>query len=79
VEAVYQRTEYNDRAGILTWLLYRLLLDVLTPRKYRDYALVLGCVDSASKEFYRRRIAPYEDKKIHENGDVDPLIADYIP
>jgi len=28
---------------------------------------VLGCV---KKEFYRRTVAPYEDQKIIENGDI---------
>jgi hypothetical protein len=31
---------------------------------------VIGCVQ---KEFYRRFIVPYEDKKIAENGDVNLL------
>jgi len=29
---------------------------------------VISCV---AKEFYRRRIAPFEDKKIKERGDVE--------
>jgi hypothetical protein len=31
---------------------------------------VLGALDGASKEFYRRVAAPYEDTKIKLNGDV---------
>lgn len=31
---------------------------------------VLGALDGASKEFYRRIAIPYENKKIRENGDV---------
>lgn len=31
---------------------------------------ILGALDGASKEFYRRVAAPYEDEKIKENGDV---------
>lgn len=31
---------------------------------------VLGAVEGAKQEFYRRIAAPYEDKKIKENGDV---------
>ncbi len=31
---------------------------------------VLGAFDGASKEFYRRIAAPYEDIKIKLNGDV---------
>ena len=31
---------------------------------------VLGALEGAKLEFYRRVAAPYEDKKIKENGDV---------
>lgn len=31
---------------------------------------VLGALEGAKQEFYRRVAAPYEEKKIQENGDV---------
>ena len=31
---------------------------------------VLGALEGAKQEFYRRVAAPYEDEKIKENGDV---------
>lgn len=31
---------------------------------------VVGALDGAKVEFQRRIVAPYEDKKIAENGDV---------
>jgi hypothetical protein len=31
---------------------------------------VLGALEGAKLEFYRRVAAPYEDQKIKENGDV---------
>jgi hypothetical protein len=37
---------------------------------YQTINDVLGALDGASKEFYRRIAAPYEDQKIKENGDV---------
>lgn len=37
---------------------------------YQTINDILGALDGASKEFYRRVAAPYEDKKIKENGDV---------
>jgi hypothetical protein len=33
---------------------------------------VVGALDGAKAEFQRRVVAPYEDKKIRENGDVYP-------
>ena len=31
---------------------------------------VLGVLDAVAREFYRRKVAPYEDEKIVQNGDV---------
>lgn len=31
---------------------------------------ILGALEGAKLEFYRRIVVPYEDKKIEENGDV---------
>jgi hypothetical protein len=37
---------------------------------YDAYDLVIGALECAKLELYRRKVAPYEDKKILENGDV---------
>lgn len=37
---------------------------------YTAYNAALGVLDAAAREFYRRRVAPYEDLKIAENGEV---------
>lgn len=37
---------------------------------YDDYNAVLGVLEAVKQEFYRRRVAPYEDKKLEENGDI---------
>ena len=31
---------------------------------------IMGAIEGVGKEFYRRIVAPYEDQKIKENGDV---------
>lgn len=31
---------------------------------------IIGALEGAKLEFYRRAVAPYEDRKIKENGDV---------
>lgn len=40
-----------------------------TPR-YADYNEAVGALESAKLELYRRMVAPYEDEKIKQNGDV---------
>lgn len=37
---------------------------------YSDYNNIIGVLECAKLEFYRRAVATYEDKKIIENGDV---------
>jgi hypothetical protein len=37
---------------------------------YRRINEVMGALECAKQEFYRRVAVPYEDKKIKENGDV---------
>lgn len=39
-------------------------------KSYTHMNDVLGAFSGASKEFYRRVVAPYEEEKINENGDV---------
>ena len=37
---------------------------------YQEMNDIMGALAGAQMEFYRRTVAPYEDKKCHENGDV---------
>lgn len=37
---------------------------------YQGINDILGALEGAKLEFYRRVVAPYEDEKIKENGDV---------
>jgi hypothetical protein len=37
---------------------------------YKTINDVIGALESAKLEFYRRVAAPYEDQKLKENGDV---------
>lgn len=37
---------------------------------YQTINDIVGALEGAKLEFYRRIAAPYEDKKIAENGDV---------
>jgi hypothetical protein len=37
---------------------------------YQTYNDIMGALEGAKLELYRRRVAPYEDKKMEVNGDV---------
>ena len=38
--------------------------------KYQTYNDIVGALEGCKLELYRRKIGPYEDIKIKENGDV---------
>ena len=59
-------------AGELNYAITRLCQWYLkeTKGKYTDYNTIIGALESAKLEFYRRAVAVYEDTKIAENGDV---------
>lgn len=58
-------------AGELNYSLTQICLNYLgdSPR-YQRYNEIVGALECCKLEFYRRAVAPYEDKKIKENGDV---------
>jgi len=45
-------------------------------RRHFTYTTIndcIGALECAKLELYRRKVAPYEDTKMKENGDVYPL------
>lgn len=61
-----------DSPGDLNYLFTRLAWEYFQRNgpNYTTINDVIGALESAKLEFYRRVAAPYEDKKIVENGDV---------
>ena len=66
-----------ENAGELNYLLTQIVLEYLIGNKetnynanYQRYNDAMGALEGCKLELYRRAIAPYEDKKIQENGDV---------
>jgi hypothetical protein len=61
-------------AGELNFQFTQLALAYLRVRglSYQTINDIVGALEGAKLEFYRRVAAPYEDTKIKENGDVYP-------
>lgn len=68
----YMRDNPPANAGELNFLITELVWEYicLKGKKYQHFNDVIGALEGAKLELYRRQIAPYEDKKIEENGDV---------
>lgn len=59
-------------AGELNYRITQIVKEYLEKHgeSYQIYNDILGVLSAIPQELYRRKIAPYEDKKIKENGDV---------
>lgn len=69
------RGQRPKNPGELNFVITTVVLDYLDPTfrrsmGYQDYNDALGALEGAKLELYRRRVAPYEDIKIEENGDL---------
>lgn len=58
--------------GELNYLVTTLAITYISRKgtSYTHINDVLGALEGAKQEFYRRVAAPYEDQKIKSNGDV---------
>ena len=61
----------RDKGGALNYLFTVLMKGILNnDKRYATAEQLIGACECAKLELYRREIAPYEDEKIKENGDV---------
>lgn len=70
IEDIAKLINMDDRAGELNYTITKLLLHLAGESKYKDLNELIGALECAKLEFYRRKAAPYEDTKIEANGDV---------
>jgi hypothetical protein len=61
-----------QNAGEFNYIINMIALDYCRRfgMKYENANAVVGAMESAKQEFYRRFVAPYEDSKIELNGDI---------
>jgi hypothetical protein len=60
----------EESLGDLNYLISRIVAGVVGKPSYRKIAMATGVLENVKQELYRRMAAPYEDRKIAENGDV---------
>jgi hypothetical protein len=65
---------HEDHPGNLNYVVTVLARQFAEARggNYEAFNAAIGVLESAKLELYRRQVAPYEDTKIRQNGDVDP-------
>jgi len=59
--------------GRLNYSISKLLTLIVSDKgkRYQTLNALMGVLESAKQEFYRKSVAPYEDEKIEENGDLE--------
>ena len=60
-------------AGDLNYIFTKLAIHYCIDKggfNYQRFNDIMGALEGCKLELYRRQIAPHEDKKIKENGDV---------
>lgn len=55
--------------GELNYFITKILISCYSP-SYFNYNRAVGLLECIKQELYRRKIAPYEDKKMQENSDI---------
>lgn len=59
------------KAGELNYVISELVWELFgNDKNYQRANDIMGALEGAKLEFYRRRVAPYEDEKIKQNGDI---------
>ena len=57
--------------GELNFIISKFVWDLFEKNKrYKTANDFIGALECVKLEFYRRKVAPYEDEKIKENGDL---------
>jgi len=58
--------------GSLNYVITRIVRDYIhaNARSYSTFNEVIGALECAKLELYRRQVVPYENEKIAENGDL---------
>jgi len=70
--------DVTKQDGILNYLISELVGRSVRPPngwRYNSLHRAYGVFSAAGAEFYRRLVAPYEDKAITENGDISAYDA----
>lgn len=71
-EDLRRKLDVPSNCGELNYVITDTLIEYIETKglSYQTINDILGALDGASKEFYRRVAEPYEDEKIKQNGDV---------
>jgi len=68
--AIDRSSAESQWTGMMNYAVSRLAVKLLPARNYNSMSRMHGVLADVPMEWYRRMMAPYEDEKIAQNGDV---------
>jgi uncharacterized protein YabN with tetrapyrrole methylase and pyrophosphatase domain len=68
LDTVMRNVTVGELNYLITQVVHHYVSENIT--NYQSYNDVIGALECAKLEMYRRKVAVYEDQKIKENGDV---------
>jgi hypothetical protein len=69
IELLAKRIETEGELNFVISSLIKFMI-LKKEKSYATFNSVIGVLECAKLEFYRRKVAPYEDEAIKRNGDV---------
>lgn len=71
-EALDKLAVQVQNEGELNYCIYKLSRRIIDRigESYSNLSMCSSAMEHAKLEWYRKQLAPYEDKKIKENGDI---------
>jgi len=68
-------SQYLSEEGDFNYAITKLMHKYIQLKglRYQHCNAIVGVVECAKQEFYRKVVAPYEEEKIQENGKVSNL------
>lgn len=75
INEVLQRVQYlnldkDAKAGVINYIISRIVSECVDDVRYADINMMIGVLECAKLELYRRLAVPYENTKITQNGDL---------
>ncbi|HSW37533.1 MAG TPA: hypothetical protein VLG37_04175 [Candidatus Saccharimonadales bacterium] len=66
----FKQVPLEKQDGAINYTITKILKAIYAEGNYFTWNRSMGTLSAIQHEWYRRFIAPYEDQKIKENGDV---------
>lgn len=70
LKPILDYTDEKTATGILNYIITKIIHGA-SKRQYSRYNELIGVLNCVRDEYYRRKVAPYEDEKCKDNGDIE--------